>query len=80
MAPHKWTSDEQEEWLKPYYDAFLIKQSEKCRNYRNFFADLYENWFEVFPKLRQSGVTSFGPVTLVEYNEMKSAKDIQKVV
>ncbi|KAG1823884.1 uncharacterized protein BJ212DRAFT_1476732 [Suillus subaureus] len=79
MAPHKWTSDEQEEWLKPYYEAFLMKQSEKCGNYRNFFADLYENWFEAFPELRPSSITAFGPITFEELKEMKSAEDMRKV-
>ncbi|KAG2094381.1 uncharacterized protein F5147DRAFT_778986 [Suillus discolor] len=79
MAPPKWTSDEQEEWLKPYYEAFLVKQSEKCGNYRNFFADLYENWFEASPEPRPTGVTALGPMTLEELNEMKLAEDAQKV-
>ncbi|KAG1893301.1 uncharacterized protein F5891DRAFT_985968 [Suillus fuscotomentosus] len=71
MAPPKWTSDEQEEWLKPYYEAFLVKQSEKC--------DLYENWFEAFPEPRPTGVTALGPMTLEELNEMKLAEDARKV-
>ncbi|KAG1879030.1 hypothetical protein F4604DRAFT_1679493 [Suillus subluteus] len=79
MAPPKWTSDEQEEWLKPYYEAYLVKQSEKCRNYRNFFMDLYENWFEAFPELRPTGVTALGPTMLEELNEMKSVEDARKV-
>ncbi|KAG2105030.1 uncharacterized protein F5147DRAFT_654225 [Suillus discolor] len=72
MAPPKWTSDEQEEWLKPYYEAVPCKA-------KNFFVDLYENWFEAFPEPRLTGVTALGPMTLEELNEMKLAEDTRKV-
>jgi hypothetical protein len=34
----------------------------------------------VFPEPRPSGVTAFGPVTIEELKEMKSAEDVRKVV
>lgn len=42
MAPRKWTTSEQEVWLELWYQKFAEKQSDKSRNHKNFFADLYE--------------------------------------
>ncbi|KAG1764620.1 hypothetical protein EDD22DRAFT_951550 [Suillus occidentalis] len=75
MAPRKWTTSEQEVWLEPWYQKFAEKQSDKSRNHKNFFADLYERWFEAFPEPRPDHVTDLGPITLEEY---VNATDIRK--
>jgi hypothetical protein len=77
MAPRKWTTSEQEVWLEPWYQKFAEKQSDKSRNHKNFFADLYERWFEAFPEPRPDHVTDLGPITLEEY---VNATDIRKAV
>ncbi|KAG2144654.1 uncharacterized protein EDB93DRAFT_1251522 [Suillus bovinus] len=75
MAPPKWTTAEQEAWLQPWYEKYLGKQSEKCRNYSNFFADLNEHWFDAFPEPRPNNCTTVGPLTK---EEMDSAVDARK--
>ncbi|KAG1719438.1 uncharacterized protein EDB91DRAFT_1257662 [Suillus paluster] len=75
MAPRKWTTSEQEVWLEPWYQKFAEKQSDKSRNHKNFFADLYEKWFEEFPEPRPNHITKLGPLTLEEHND---ATDIRK--
>ncbi|KAG2122217.1 hypothetical protein DEU56DRAFT_76751 [Suillus clintonianus] len=80
MAPPKWTSVEQEAWLQPWYEKFKVKQSEKHKNYKNFFADLNEQWFEEFPEPRPSHITQVGPLTLIEEAEMGVACDARKAV
>ncbi|KAG1897937.1 uncharacterized protein F5891DRAFT_982142 [Suillus fuscotomentosus] len=69
MAPPKWTTKEQEEWLQPWYEKYSGKQGEKCRNFNNFFADLNEQWFDVFPEPRPNNCTTVGPLTKEEWDE-----------
>ncbi|KAG1731825.1 uncharacterized protein EDB91DRAFT_1084917 [Suillus paluster] len=69
MAPHKWTTSEQEVWLELWYQMFSEKQSNKSRNHKNFFADLFEKWFEAFPEPRPTHIIEPGPLTLEEHNE-----------
>ncbi|KAG1901640.1 uncharacterized protein F5891DRAFT_979451 [Suillus fuscotomentosus] len=75
MAPPRWTSVEQEAWLQPWYEKFKAKQGEKSKNYKNFFADLCEQWFEEFPEPRPGHITQVGPLTLME---MGAAHDARK--
>ncbi|KAG1792868.1 hypothetical protein EV424DRAFT_1354387 [Suillus variegatus] len=58
MAPPKWTTKEQEEWLEP------------C----NFFADLNEQWFDAFPEPRPDKCTTVGPLMKEEWDEAVDAR------
>jgi hypothetical protein len=74
MAPPKWTTKEQEEWLEPWYEKYSIKLSEKCRNFSNFFADLNEQWFDAFPEPRPDKCTTVGPLMKEEWDEAVDAR------
>lgn len=80
MAPPKWTSVEQEAWLQPWYEKFKAKQSEKNKNYKNFFADLSEQWFEEFLEPRPGHIMQVGPLTSMEEAEMGVVRDARKAV
>ncbi|KAG1737599.1 hypothetical protein EDD22DRAFT_852173 [Suillus occidentalis] len=77
MAPCKWTTSKQEVWLELWYQKFAEKQSDKSRNHKNFFADLYEKWFEEFPEPRPDHASDLGPITLEEHN---NAINIRKAI
>ncbi|KAG1890046.1 hypothetical protein F4604DRAFT_1914598 [Suillus subluteus] len=78
MAPRKWTSPEQEEWLVPWYDKYRAKQTEKNKNWPNFFADLNETWFIAFPEQRPASLPPVGPLTQDETLVMHKACDDRK--
>ncbi|KAG1881534.1 hypothetical protein C8R48DRAFT_766554 [Suillus tomentosus] len=74
MAPPKWTTKEQEEWLQPWYEKYSGKQGKKCRNFNNFFADLNEQWFDVFTEPCPNNCTTVGPLTKEEWDEAIDAR------
>ena len=78
MAPPKWTTAEQEAWLQPWYEKYLERQSDKSKNYKNFFADLNEQWFDAFPEPRPCDITAFGPLTKEETEKAEKAVDKRK--
>ncbi|KAG1801197.1 uncharacterized protein BJ212DRAFT_1487736 [Suillus subaureus] len=63
MAPQKWTSSKQEEWLSPWYEKYCKKQSDKAKNWANFFTNLVGEWLEVFPEPRPTTLPLIGPLT-----------------
>ncbi|KIK34905.1 hypothetical protein CY34DRAFT_17392 [Suillus luteus UH-Slu-Lm8-n1] len=69
MAPPRWTTKEQEEWLQPWYEKYLGKQGKQCRNFSNFFADLNEQWFDAFPEPHPHNYTTVGPLMKEEWDE-----------
>ncbi|KAG1734229.1 uncharacterized protein EDB91DRAFT_1084137 [Suillus paluster] len=73
MAPWKWTSSEQEEWLSPWYEKYHEKQSDKAKNWANFFTDLVGEWLEVFPEPRPTTLPLIGPLTRDEIIVMDQA-------
>ncbi|KAG2111489.1 hypothetical protein DEU56DRAFT_762164 [Suillus clintonianus] len=78
MAPRKWTSPEQDEWLAPWYDKYRAKQTEKNKNWPNFFADLNETWFIAYPEQRPASLPPVGPLTQDEMLVMHKACDERK--
>ncbi|KAG1855237.1 hypothetical protein F4604DRAFT_1685728 [Suillus subluteus] len=78
MAPRKWTSPEQEEWLAPWYGKYCAKQAEKIKNWPNFFADLNEKWFMAYPEQRPASLPPIGPSTQDEKLVMDKASDERK--
>ncbi|KAG2069412.1 hypothetical protein BDR04DRAFT_1156617 [Suillus decipiens] len=78
MAPQKWTSPEQDEWLAPWYDKYCAKQTEKNKNWLNFFADLNETWFIAYPEQRPASLPPVGPLTQDEMLVMDKACDERK--
>ncbi|KAG1738465.1 hypothetical protein EDB19DRAFT_1909213 [Suillus lakei] len=75
MAPRKWTSPEQDEWLAPWYDKYRAKQTEKNKNWPNFFADLNKTWFIAYPEQRLASLPPVGPLTQDEMLVMHKACD-----
>ncbi|KAG2743090.1 hypothetical protein P692DRAFT_20747370 [Suillus brevipes Sb2] len=63
MAPKKWTTPEQEEWLQPWYSKYKETSVGKSKNYTNFFCSLNEAWLDEFPEPRPSTITAYGPLT-----------------
>ncbi|KAG2037091.1 hypothetical protein BDR03DRAFT_982469 [Suillus americanus] len=78
MAPRKWTSPKQDEWLAPWYDKYRAKQTEKNKNWPNFFADLNETWFIAYPEQRPASLPPVGPLTQDEMLVMDKACDERK--
>ncbi|KAG1827958.1 hypothetical protein EV424DRAFT_1345110 [Suillus variegatus] len=78
MAPRKWTSPEQEEWLSPWYEKYRTKQSDKAKNWANFFTDLLGEWLEVFPEPRPVALPLIGPLTRDEIIIMDQAEADRK--
>ncbi|KAG1868602.1 hypothetical protein F4604DRAFT_1927136 [Suillus subluteus] len=74
MAPKKWTTPEQEEWLQPWYSKYKETLIGKSKNYTNFFCNLNEAWLDKFPKPRPSTVTSYGPLTEEEKKIMDATE------
>ncbi|KAG1855590.1 hypothetical protein F4604DRAFT_1932220 [Suillus subluteus] len=74
MAPKKWTTPEQEEWLQPWYSKYKETLIGKSKNYTNFFCNLNEAWLDEFPKPRPSTVMSYGPLTEEEKKIMDAAE------
>ncbi|KAG6370449.1 hypothetical protein JVT61DRAFT_12069 [Boletus reticuloceps] len=50
MAPRKWTTNEQEEFLQPWYKKYKELGYMKRREYTKFYTDLFEAWFKRFPE------------------------------
>ncbi|KAG1750319.1 hypothetical protein EDD22DRAFT_957945 [Suillus occidentalis] len=78
MAPPKWSTPEQEELLGPWYDKYCAKQADKVKNWSNFFAELFENWFISYPEPRPAGLPPVGPLSQDEVTVMKKAEGDQK--
>ncbi|KAG1751488.1 uncharacterized protein EDB91DRAFT_1078263 [Suillus paluster] len=78
MAPPKWSTPEQEEWLGPWYDKYRAKQADKVKNWSNFFTELCENWFISYPEPRPAGLPPVGPLSQDEVTVMKKAESDQK--
>ncbi|KAG2096120.1 uncharacterized protein F5147DRAFT_778484 [Suillus discolor] len=78
MAPCKWTSPEQEEWLKPWYDTYKERLMQKSKNHQNFFADLYERWFESWEEPRPEGLPTVSPLNENKDKVMDKAKEARK--
>ncbi|KAG1759136.1 hypothetical protein EDD22DRAFT_956226 [Suillus occidentalis] len=78
MAPRKWTSPEQEEWLSPWYEKYRAKQSDKAKNWANFFTDLLGEWLEQFPEPRPATLPVIGPLTMDEITIMDQAEADRK--
>ncbi|KAG1889152.1 hypothetical protein F4604DRAFT_1914990 [Suillus subluteus] len=78
MAPRKWTSPEQEEWLSPWYEKYHTKQSDKAKNWANFFTDLLGEWLEQFPEPRPATLPVIGPLTMDEITIMDQAEADRK--
>ncbi|KAG1858007.1 hypothetical protein DFJ58DRAFT_840482 [Suillus subalutaceus] len=78
MAPWKWTSPEQEEWLSPWYEKYRAKQSDKAKNWANFFTDLLGEWLELFPEPRPATLPLIGPLTRDEIIIMDQAEADRK--
>lgn len=49
MAPQRWTTNEQEEFLVPWYKEYM-ETTMKKKQYSIFFANLSEEWFQRFPE------------------------------
>lgn len=80
MAPPKWSTPEQEEWLGPWYDKYHAKQADKVKNWSNFFAELCKNWFISYPEPRPAGLPPIGPLSQDEVTVMKKAEGDRKEV
>ncbi|KAG2132160.1 hypothetical protein BD769DRAFT_1666154 [Suillus cothurnatus] len=78
MVPRKWTSPEQDEWLAPWYDKYCTKQTEKNKNWPNFFTDLNETWFIAYPEQRPASLPPVEPLTQDEMLVMDKACDERK--
>ncbi|KAG1861298.1 hypothetical protein F4604DRAFT_1929887 [Suillus subluteus] len=63
MAPPKWSTPEQEAWLGPWYEKYHAKQSDRAKNWANFFTDLLGEWLDVFPEPRPATVPPIGLLT-----------------
>ncbi|KAG2359748.1 hypothetical protein BDR07DRAFT_1487915 [Suillus spraguei] len=63
MAPTKWSTPEQEAWLGPWYEKYCAKQSDRAKNWANFFTDLLGEWLDVFPEPRPATVPPIGLLT-----------------
>lgn len=80
MAPPKWSTPEQEEWLGPWYDKYHAKQADKVKNWSNFFTELCKNWFISYPEPRPAGLPPIGPLSQDEVTVMKKAEGDRKEV
>lgn len=80
MAPWKWSTPEQEEWLRPWYEKYRAKQSDRAKNWANFFTDLLGEWLDVFPEPRPATVPPIGPLTRDELVIMDQAEAERKKV
>lgn len=80
MAPPKWSTPEQEEWLGPWYDKYHAKQADKVKNWSNFFVELCKNWFISYPEPRPARLPPVGPLSQDEVTIMKKAEGDQKEV
>ncbi|KAG2132142.1 uncharacterized protein EDB93DRAFT_1255329 [Suillus bovinus] len=78
MAPRKWSTPEQEEWLCPWYEKYCAKQSDRAKNWANFFTDLLGEWLDVFPKPRPATVPPIRPLIRDELVIMDQAEAEQK--
>ncbi|KAG2038915.1 hypothetical protein BDR03DRAFT_1009384 [Suillus americanus] len=78
MAPPKWSTPEQGEWLGPWCDKYHAKQAEKIKKLVKLFAELCENWFISYPEPRPAGLPPLGPLTQDEVTIMKKAESDQK--
>ncbi|KAG1759998.1 hypothetical protein EDD22DRAFT_955376 [Suillus occidentalis] len=78
MAPQKWTSPKQEEWLSPWYEKYHAKQSDKAKNWANFFTDLLGEWLEQFLEPRPATLPVIGPLTMDEITIMDQAEADRK--
>ncbi|KAG1864353.1 hypothetical protein F4604DRAFT_1683365 [Suillus subluteus] len=78
MAPRKWTTAEQEDWLAPWYEKYHAKQADKVKNWSNFFADLNKDWFDMYPEPRLPELTPIGPLSEEETSKMEKAKQDRK--
>ncbi|KAG2354819.1 hypothetical protein BDR07DRAFT_1381971 [Suillus spraguei] len=78
MVPWKWTSPKQEEWLSPWYEKYHMKQSDKAKNWANFFTDLLGEWLEQFLEPRPATLPLIGPLTMDEIIIMDQAEADRK--
>ncbi|KAG1844479.1 hypothetical protein F4604DRAFT_1689098 [Suillus subluteus] len=77
MAPRKWSTPEQEAWLGPWYEKYCAKQSDRAKNWANFFTDLLGEWLDVFPKPRPATLPPIGPLTRDELVIMDQAEKLE---
>jgi hypothetical protein len=54
MPRHKWTTEEQEDWLKDRCDAF--KEAEKNDTRKSFYKETYAAWLFKWPNPEPSAV------------------------
>ncbi|KAG1722594.1 uncharacterized protein EDB91DRAFT_1351358 [Suillus paluster] len=78
MTPPKWSTPEQEAWLGPWYEKYRAKQSDRAKNWANFFTDLLGEWLDVFPEPRPATVPPIGPLTRDELVIMDQAEAERK--
>ncbi|KAG2341291.1 hypothetical protein BDR05DRAFT_949875 [Suillus weaverae] len=78
MAPRKWSTPEQEAWLRPWYEKYRTKQSDQAKNWANFFTDLLGEWLDVFPEPRPATVPPIGQLTRDKLVIMDQAEAKQK--
>ncbi|KIM77360.1 hypothetical protein PILCRDRAFT_91119 [Piloderma croceum F 1598] len=49
MPKHKWTTDEQHDWLSSRMPDFVAAQEKKPSSMKPFFGPIYVDWFKIFP-------------------------------